>query len=58
MEVNAIMYFDKKLDHVSQGSKYTSDNDLLDNERAFLIKQKYCLAYLLIRHNQHLFSTI
>ena len=31
---------------------------LLDTERAFPIKQNDCLAYSLVRHNQHLFLTI
>ena len=30
---------------------------LLDTDRAFPIKQKYCWAYSPIRHNQHLFLT-
>ena len=56
-ELKAVTYFGKTLHQVLQGSKCASDDDCC-YERAFLLKQKYCLVYFLKRHNHHLFLTM
>ena len=51
MELKSANYFGKKLHHGVQGSRYASDDCCYYTERALPIKQKFCCAFLLKRHN-------